>query len=410
MLLKKILYILFFLPIITSIAFFSFPAHAAEETNEFIAPPTLQITLSDKLKFKNIEKCSDSSDKYCIWWTGQYQQTVYDLAVGAVGIFAAVGLMVAGFIWLTAGGNASKVGEARGWLASSLTGLVLVLGSYVILYYVNPELVKIKPLKIRKVEKTAMSDSSTDSRYSNCEWQELGYTGECWGGKTGGTGQCDSIKRDACSKSEASAIGDTCFCCCERSAVSGCHWTNQAYNSCDSKTEIESDTDKCSSDESASSNRKCCCWKSSQSSERLIGGTKIGDYPNLSFVNSNAAADLAKMDPDALALLKIVDSWAQAQGKNVFIGSLITGHSYLSSSGNVSQHTKGEAFDIKGNTSDLIQLSTYLYENHQGQIYDLFYSYNTSHVLDNGVKSNILNNSSQLKSDHYSHIHISCKP
>jgi len=82
---------------------------------------------------------------------GNYIKIIYKYAIGIVGILAAVILMIAGVIWLTAGGNASQITEAKAWITASLTGLILALCSYLILATVNPVLVEFKSLEITDI-------------------------------------------------------------------------------------------------------------------------------------------------------------------------------------------------------------------------------------------------------------------
>ncbi len=83
---------------------------------------------------------------------GRYIQTIYKYGVGTVGILATVAMMIGGLLWATAAGNKSRIDTAKSWLASALTGLVLALGSYTLLYFVNPNLTVFEPLKIDKIE------------------------------------------------------------------------------------------------------------------------------------------------------------------------------------------------------------------------------------------------------------------
>ncbi len=85
---------------------------------------------------------------------GEYIKSIYKYAIGAVGILAAVVLMFGGIIWITAGGSAERIGEAKAWITASLTGLILALCSYMILYTVNPNLVNFKITTIKTVEET----------------------------------------------------------------------------------------------------------------------------------------------------------------------------------------------------------------------------------------------------------------
>ncbi len=98
-------------------------------------------------------------------WIGQYIQGVYKYAVGVVGIMAAIVLMWAGVVWLTAGGSADKVKQAKEWIAAALTGLVLTLGSYTFLYTINPNLVIFKGLKIAKIKPPKTEDALNAEDY-----------------------------------------------------------------------------------------------------------------------------------------------------------------------------------------------------------------------------------------------------
>ncbi len=83
---------------------------------------------------------------------GIYIKSIYNYLLGIVGIVAAIVLMLAGVIWLTAGGSPDKVSQAKNLIAGSLTGLVLVLVSYVILRTINPYLVDFRDTIIPRIE------------------------------------------------------------------------------------------------------------------------------------------------------------------------------------------------------------------------------------------------------------------
>jgi len=69
-------------------------------------------------------------------WIGEYIKGIYEYSVAVVGILAALVLMFAGLLWLTAGGNASKVDEAKKWIMAAISGLVLMLASYTLLFII----------------------------------------------------------------------------------------------------------------------------------------------------------------------------------------------------------------------------------------------------------------------------------
>ena len=83
---------------------------------------------------------------------GEYIVAIYKYAIGIVGILAAVVMMFGGVRWIMAGGNASAISEAKAWIGAALTGLLLALGSWMILNTVNPTLVTIQPINPQKAE------------------------------------------------------------------------------------------------------------------------------------------------------------------------------------------------------------------------------------------------------------------
>ncbi len=70
----------------------------------------------------------------------------YNYIVWLAGILAVIVIMIAGFQWVTAAGNQSKIGEAKERITGAIIGLVLALSSYMLLNIINPELVKIQDL------------------------------------------------------------------------------------------------------------------------------------------------------------------------------------------------------------------------------------------------------------------------
>lgn len=68
--------------------------------------------------------------------------SVYSFALTVVGIAVFVRILYAGFLWLTAAGNASKAGDAKNKIQSAVIGAILLFAAYLILYIINPDLVK----------------------------------------------------------------------------------------------------------------------------------------------------------------------------------------------------------------------------------------------------------------------------
>lgn len=129
----------------------------------------------------------------------RYIKAIYQYAIGAVGILAAVVMMYGGTLWILSMGNAERSTDAKSWIFAALSGLVLTLSAYSILYVVNPDLLNFKSLRIESIKKeeidettppaakTFTADTSSPDLTKNKEWARSDMKGICTtlcGGKT----------------------------------------------------------------------------------------------------------------------------------------------------------------------------------------------------------------------------------
>lgn len=77
---------------------------------------------------------------------GDYITAVYVWFAGAAGVLAVFMVMFGGFQWVTAAGNAGRIGQAKETITGAVVGLVLLLGSYVLLNTISPSFVEFKSL------------------------------------------------------------------------------------------------------------------------------------------------------------------------------------------------------------------------------------------------------------------------
>jgi hypothetical protein len=117
-----------------------------------------QITIGDFDK--------DKEDGYIVagntGMIGTYIKSIYEYAIGIVGIVAAAVLMYGGFSYLMSGGSPDKISEAKSWIGASLSGLVLVMLSYLILSIINPKLIDFKINPIEPVDPVKKEDNTSD--------------------------------------------------------------------------------------------------------------------------------------------------------------------------------------------------------------------------------------------------------
>lgn len=72
-----------------------------------------------------------------------YVEYLFNFGIGLAGLVAFLALIYGGFCYLTSAGNPSKMSEAQKQIFAALIGLVVILGSYLFLTTINPQLVLI---------------------------------------------------------------------------------------------------------------------------------------------------------------------------------------------------------------------------------------------------------------------------
>ncbi len=81
----------------------------------------------------------------------EYISGLYKYLLAIVGVLAGIMLTIGGVQYLIAAGNKSAIDAALKRIKGALIGLVIALGSYVILFTINPELVRFKALRIETI-------------------------------------------------------------------------------------------------------------------------------------------------------------------------------------------------------------------------------------------------------------------
>ncbi|MEI6378434.1 MAG: pilin [Candidatus Falkowbacteria bacterium] len=90
-----------------------------------------------------------------------YIASIYDFAMGAVGIVAALAVAVGGLMWVMSVGNPGSIGKAKGWITDGLIGLALVLSAFALLSMINKDLVFCSTTDIEIVGRKALTLPAT---------------------------------------------------------------------------------------------------------------------------------------------------------------------------------------------------------------------------------------------------------
>ncbi|MDD2646750.1 MAG: pilin [Patescibacteria group bacterium] len=87
-----------------------------------------------------------------------YIIAVYKWSIRVIAILAVIVIMVAGFRWVSAAGNASVIGQAKNQMIDAFIGLILVIGANLLLYFINPALVRFNDLSITHIKKVSLDN------------------------------------------------------------------------------------------------------------------------------------------------------------------------------------------------------------------------------------------------------------
>jgi len=90
----------------------------------------------------------------------RYIGVLFNWLIGVIGVIAVVYLGWGGMQWLAAAGSAESINKAKETIKDAIIGLVLVAGSYTMLFIINPQLVGFDDLKIANIEGKPLQESS----------------------------------------------------------------------------------------------------------------------------------------------------------------------------------------------------------------------------------------------------------
>lgn len=184
-------------------------------TPKKLITPTLSVEIPD-LKFTDavIDGGVISAN-----FLGEYIAAVYKYLLGISVTIAIVMVMISGLEWSFSGGsimgtdNKASASRAQTRIRNALTGLVLLLSTYLILYTVNPNLITLKPVTLENIP-TIHLPNETLSSFEDYDWEVVARVGN----GTGWNGvpiynqkSYDSTPYGVCGTVKTSGCGVTSF-------------------------------------------------------------------------------------------------------------------------------------------------------------------------------------------------------
>ena len=160
----------------------------------FSFPATSLFASYDYTPMENIPGFSKSGDFVA------YILSIYKFGIWAIGIAALLMIMIGGFMYITSAGNNASMEKAKGIITDAVIGILMALTAWLLLYIINPELVKIKTV--------SLSGVSSTTNQADCEqWcydakGDSDWTKKCIAGCGNGTGA--AVSKASCSNLNSS--------------------------------------------------------------------------------------------------------------------------------------------------------------------------------------------------------------
>jgi len=141
------------------------PTTAATPTNT--AAPEFGEAIRPKLSFPipdlNLSKIQvpiggQKSVQINMPWIAEYIIAIYKYSIGIASILAVIMVMIAGLIYLTSAGNPQRIGQAKNIIIGAISGLVILLSSYMILNLISPRLTQLGPVELATVKEEFFSE------------------------------------------------------------------------------------------------------------------------------------------------------------------------------------------------------------------------------------------------------------
>lgn len=157
---------------------------------ERVGPP-----LSVNIPYVTFQAAGPDGVYYDIPWIANYVSGVYRYAVSIAVLLSGVMFIIGGFYYLTAGGDKSRVEKGKQRITDALIGLALVMGAFVLLLTINPDLVNITSLGVKKIERISFESSlgSTTEDTESSSSEDAASTAPTGGGAEGCTAVPDPV-------------------------------------------------------------------------------------------------------------------------------------------------------------------------------------------------------------------------
>lgn len=109
-----------------------------------------------------------------------YINALFMFSLAGVGIAALVMVIIGGFLYVSSAGNSAQIDKGKKFITDAIIGVVVMFGSYLLLFTINPDLVNINLESLTKLVYTPEEMPAGSGRHiaGNCEDIDQTLSGE----------------------------------------------------------------------------------------------------------------------------------------------------------------------------------------------------------------------------------------
>lgn len=142
------------------------------EEQDFIEIQTKIPGLTKDILVRDKESGAITGERHLVKDLPCFLAGIYKYFSGAAAIIATVMMMYGGYKYVISFGSAQKMKDAQDTIVAAMVGLTITLGSYLLLYTINPRLVEFTDLVITPVD-TELQDRADEGAKQQCRNEEL---------------------------------------------------------------------------------------------------------------------------------------------------------------------------------------------------------------------------------------------
>lgn len=166
---------------------------SGSEIDQIIKAPQPRIRIPGVTftKPEDVPLAQDDTGRIFLYvpFLGEYLAAIYRYAVVVASVIAVIMIIVSGFQWITSGGSSDSIQKAKERIIQACIGLTMAVGSYAVLYTINPNLVQFKSLRVQYIPTESISVEGypesgstvarnittlpTDAKPANCAWSNF---------------------------------------------------------------------------------------------------------------------------------------------------------------------------------------------------------------------------------------------